>query len=112
VNGTVAQEQTANGSVRVDIALAVANSSLGTLHVRIDGTPVAGGGVQMTASTVSIGTSSSPALFSGAVTALDGTQIGARVTSGDGHSLTLTVALNLDPASGTATGTLQVDPVQ
>jgi len=112
VNGTVAQEQTANGSVRVDIALVVANSSLGTLHVRIDGTPVAGGGVQMTASTVSIGTSSSPALFSGAVTALDGTQIGARVTSGDGHSLTLTVALSLDPASGTATGTLQVDPVQ
>ena len=112
VNGTVAQEQTANGSVRVDIALAVANSSLGTLHVRIDGTPVAGGGVQMTASSVSIGTSSIPALFSGAVTALDGTQIGARVTSGDGHTLTLTVALNLDAASGTATGTLQVDPVQ
>jgi sulfoxide reductase heme-binding subunit YedZ len=112
VNGTVAQEQRANGSVRVDIALAVANSSLGTLHVRIDGTPVAGGGVQMTASTVSIGTSSSPALFSGAVTALAGTQISARVTSADGHTLTLTVALELDTASGAANGTLQVDPVQ
>ena len=112
VNGTVAQQQLANGSVQVDIVLAVANPSLGTLHVRIDGTPVAGGGVQMTGSTVAIGTPSSPALFSGAVTALDGTQIGARVTSGDGHTLTLTVALELDPTRGTATGTLQVGPVQ
>ena len=112
VNGTVAQSQTASGLVRVDIALAVANSSLGTLHVQIDGTPVAGGGVQMTASSVSIGTASSPALFSGAVTALDGTQISARVTSGDGHTLTLTVALQIDTTSGTASGTLEVAPVQ
>ena len=112
VSGTVAQQQSASGIVSVDIALAVANPSLGTLHVRIDGTPVAGGGVQMTASSVSIGTSSSPALFSGAVTALEGTQISARVTSADGHTLTLTVALELNTASGTATGTLQVAPVQ
>jgi len=112
VNGTVAQQQTPSGLVQVDIALAVANSSLGTLHLRIDGTPAAGGGVQMTGSTVSIGTSSSPALFSGAVTALDGTQIGARVSSSDGHTLTLTVALDINAASGTATGTLQVNPVQ
>ena len=111
VTGTVAQQQTTSGLVSVDIALAVANPSLGILHVRIDGTPVAGGGVQMTASSVSIGTSSSPELFSGAVTALAGTQIGARVTSADGHTLTLTVALELNTAGGTATGTLQVNPV-
>ena len=112
VNGTVAQQQTSNGLVQVDIALVVANTSLGTLHVLIDGTPVAGGGVQMTASTVSIGTASSPTLFSGAVTSLQGTQIGARVTSGDGHTLTLTVALQLNASSGSATGTVQVNPVQ
>ena len=41
VNGTVAQGQTASGLVQVDIALAVANPRLGTLHVRIDGTPAA-----------------------------------------------------------------------
>ena len=112
VNGTVTQHQASNGLVEVDIALAVANSSLGTLHVRIEGTPVVGGGVQMTASSVSIGTSSSPALFNGAVTALNGTQIGARVTSADGHTLTLTAALNINAASATATGTLQVSPGQ
>ena len=104
--------QTTNGLVEVDIALTVANPSLGTLHVRIDGTPVAGGGVQMTASTVSIGTSSNPALFSGAVTSLEGTQIGARVSSGDGHTLMITVALELDAARGSATGTVQVNPIQ
>jgi len=112
VNGTIAQEQTASGLVRVDIALAVANPSLGTMRVRIDGTPVAGGGVQMTASSVSIGTSASPTLFSGTVTSLDGTQIGARVSSSDGHSLVLAVALQLDPARGSASGTVEVNPVQ
>jgi sulfoxide reductase heme-binding subunit YedZ len=112
VNGTIAQEQTTSGTVRVDIALAVANSSLGTLHVRIDGTPVAGGGVAMTASSVWIGTSQSPELFSGAVTSLDGTQIGARVSSSDGHTLLLSVALQIDARSGATSGTLQVNPVQ
>jgi hypothetical protein len=112
VNGTVAQQQAPNGLVQVDIALVVANSSLGTLHVRIDGTPVAGGGVQMTASSVSIGTPSSPTLFSGAVTSLAGTQIGARVTSSDGHTLTLLVGLELNATSGSATGTVEVSPVQ
>jgi hypothetical protein len=112
VSGTVAQEQTTSGLVRVDIALAVSSSALPTLHVRIDGTPVAGGGVAMTASAVSIGTSSTPALFSGTVTSLDGTQIGARVSSSDGHTLLLSVALQIDARSGSASGTLAVNPVQ
>jgi DMSO/TMAO reductase YedYZ heme-binding membrane subunit len=112
VNGTVEQRQAPSGLVRVDIVLAVANSGLGTLSVHIDGTPVAGGGVEMTASRVSLGSTSDRALFSGAVTALDGTRISARVTSADGHTLTLTAVLDISAASATATGTLRVDPVQ
>ena len=111
VNGTVAQHQAPNGTVEVDIALTVANSSLTTLRIRIDGTPAAGGGVQMTASRVSIGSTSNPTLFSGSVTALDGTQISARVSSADGHTLTLTAALDINAGSAAATGTLQVDPI-
>ena len=111
VNGTVAQSQVQNGLVRVAIALTVANASLPSLHLEIDGTPVAGGGVAMTASAVSIGTAASPSLFSGAVTSLQGTLIGARVRSTDGHTLTLTVALRIDPAGGTAGGTVEVNPV-
>jgi DMSO/TMAO reductase YedYZ heme-binding membrane subunit len=111
VNGTVAQSQTQSGLVRVAIALTVANAVLPSIHLEIDGTPVAGGGVSMTASAVSIGTVASPSLFSGSVTSLEGTQIGARVRSTDGHSLDLIVALRLDPANGTAGGTVEVNPV-
>jgi hypothetical protein len=47
-----------------------------------------------------------PARFAGAVTALDGTQIAARVASSE-EALSLTVSLTIAPG-GSATGTLRV----
>jgi hypothetical protein len=82
------------------------------MHVQIDGTPLSGGGVAMTASSVSIGTSRAPSLFGGSVTSLNGTEIGAHVTSGDGHTLLLSVALQIAASGGGASGTLNVNPVQ
>lgn len=112
VSGTIIPSQTTSSLVRVDIALSVISSSLNTMHVRIDGTPLSGGGVAMTASSVSIGTSRAPSLFTGSVTSLDGTQIGARVTSTDGHTLLLSVALQVQPGSDSTSGALSVNPVQ
>jgi hypothetical protein len=111
VNGSVVQRQIAGGGVEVDLSLAVANPTLGAVHVRIEGNAVAGGGVHMTASSVTIGTPSSPTLFQGAITSLDGTQIAARVSSQDGRKLQLGLALRVDSASGAASGTVQVTPV-
>ena len=111
VSGTVGQSQAANGLVTVNIPLTVANPTLGALDVRIVGTPLAGGGVQMTSSAVTIGPAATPALYGGSITALNGTDIGARVASVNGHSLALAIALRID-ASGSASGTLQVTPVQ
>ncbi len=111
VNGSVSQRQTSSGGVEVTLSLAVDNPALGTVHVRIDGNAVAGGGVQMTASSVSIGTSSSPTLFEGAITSLAGTQIAARVAATDGRALQLGFALRVDSAAGSASGTVQVTPV-
>jgi hypothetical protein len=111
VNGSVVQRLIAGGGVEVDLSLAVANPTLGTVHVRIEGNAVAGGGVQMTASSVTIGTSSSPTLFQGAITSLDGSEIAASVTSPDGRKLQLGLALRVDSAAGSASGTVQVTPV-
>jgi hypothetical protein len=95
--------------LRTPVGSAISNAALGALNVRIDGNAAAGGGVQMTGSSVSVGTASSPALYQGTITALDGTQIAARVTSADGRTLQLGLALRLG-AAGSATGTLEVTP--
>ena len=109
VTGTANQRALSGGGVEVAISLAISNAALGVVNVRIDGTSAAGGGVQMTGSSVSVGTVSSPALYQGTITALDGTQISARVTSADGRLLQLGLALRLGEA-GSATGTVEVTP--
>ena len=108
VSGSVTQRAISSGRVEVDVSLAVANSALSSLNVRIDGNAVAGGGVQMTASSVSIGTPTSPTLYRGAITSLDGTQVAARVATTDGRALAVGLALRV--AAGSASGTVQVTP--
>ena len=110
VNGTLSQSQTANGLVEVDISLSVANATVPALRLAIVGNALAGGGVQMTSSTVSLGTAANPTSFTGSITSLNGTDIAARVSSTDGHALTLALALSISPSGGSASGTLQVTP--
>jgi hypothetical protein len=110
VSGTATSAQTANGLVEVHIALTVAGRRLSNLDVRLYGEPLSGGGVQMTSSAVSLGTASKPTLFSGTITGLNGTDISARVSSADGHTLTLGIALQIDNGTGAASGNVQVTP--
>jgi hypothetical protein len=110
VSGTATEAQTSNGLVEVHIALDVSSTRLHNLDVRLYGEPIAGGGVQMSSSAVSLGTASSPALFGGAITSLDGTNITARVSSADGHTLDLELALQIDGGTGSASGTVRVTP--
>ena len=69
------------------------------------GTPIGGGGVEMTRGDVTLGTRSEPHLYRGAVTALEGTEIGARVSDAGGASLILNARLQIDPR-GAVAGTL------
>ncbi len=110
VNGTVSQTQAANGLVAVDITLSVANATLPVLRLEIVGNSVSGGGVQMTSSSASIGTAANPTRFSGVITSLNGTDIAARVSSPDGGALALAVALQINPSTGSALGTLRATP--
>ena len=109
VTGTTGQSQLANGLVQVDLRLALAGQPLNAFDIRIDGQPLTDGGVEMTSSAVTLGTSSKPTMYRGRVTALAGTSIQARVSSTRG-SLVLLARLQIDPTSGSVTGSVTAQP--
>ena len=110
VTGTVGQSQLGNGLVQVNLQLSLAGRPLNTLDIRIDGQPLGGGGVAMASSTVTLGTSATPTQYRGRITALEGTTIQARV-SDTRRSLVLLAQLQINPSSGSVTGTLTSQPV-
>jgi len=112
VSGTVTQGQDASGLVQVNISLTVQSAVLSALSVTITGSAIAGGGVSMTSSSVSAGTPSHPTEYTGAITALEGTNINASVSSSNGHTLALAMALNIPPGGSAVSGSLSVTPTR
>ncbi len=110
-SGTVRQGRLEDGRARVDISLNLTGQKLTLLRIRIDGVPIDGGGVQMTSSGVSLGTSSDPRQYYGKVTGLQGTNIQATVRNGAGAGLSVLAQLQINPADGTAQGTVTAQPV-
>jgi uncharacterized membrane protein YgcG len=109
VSGTVKQSQLSGGLVRVELKLTVAGQPLSALDIRIDGQPLGGGGVAMSTSRVTLGTGASPALYRGRITALEGTNVSARLRGPRG-SLALVAELQIDPRSGAVSGVLSARP--
>jgi hypothetical protein len=108
-DGRVRQVQIAGGMMLVDIPLNVHGQRLSNLRIRLEGQPIPGGGVQMTSSRVTLGTTGNPDQFSGHVTALQGTNIAAVVADGSGSALSVIAQLQISPA-GAAAGTVTVSP--
>jgi Ferric reductase like transmembrane component len=109
VSGTMSESQLSGGLVQVDLRLAVSGQTLSALDIRLVGEPASGGGVAMSSSRVTLGTSSAPALYRGRVTGLEGTTIAARVRSAQG-SLGLVAQLQIDSRSGAVSGALSAQP--
>ncbi len=110
VSGTVSQGETDDGSAVVHMLLVVTGQHLSALHFLIEGRPIDGGGVAMSAGEATLGTGSEPHLYRGRVTALSGTNIRAQVTSAGGAALTLSARLRIDPGRETVTGRLTATP--
>jgi Ferric reductase like transmembrane component len=89
------------------VSLALADGSAVRLKVVISG-PSVQGGVEMTASSVSLGPASAPARYSGHVVGLEGTVMQA-VVAGAGRQLSLAIDLTSQTAA-TVTGTLTAAP--
>jgi sulfoxide reductase heme-binding subunit YedZ len=107
LSGTMSERETQDGLAIIHLLLTVGGQHLSRLHILIEGPPVDGGGVDMTRSAVTLGTGSGSHLYRGRVTALSGTDLQARVTNAGGATITLSAKLQIDPGSGTASGTLR-----
>lgn len=110
VTGTVRQGPTSTGLIEIQLALTVTNQPLSSLEISLFGQQTAGGGVQVTSSDVTLGTSSAPTLYRGTVTGLQGTSIAASVQSNSGSGLALQAQLQIDPRGGAVSGTLSGQP--
>lgn len=106
VQGQVATSTEGAGNASIHMLLNVAGEKLSALHVLIEGQAIAGGGVNMTSSAVTLGTAAEPHLYRGRITALSGTNITAAVTNAAGQTLHLQIDLQLDSSGQSASGTL------
>lgn len=110
VGGRFRQVPVDEGLRLVDISLTVRGRRLSSFHIRIRGVPIAGGGVRMTTSRVTLGPASNPDQYVGDVTALSGTEIAAEVSDATGSSLALVARLQIAAGPGSAIGTVTVKP--
>jgi Ferric reductase like transmembrane component len=106
LSGSISQMRLNSGLERVDIRLHTARGSLSSLHIVMDGQPLDGGGVQMSSSSVSLGSASNPTRYRGSVVSLAGTHVHARVKDSSGARLGLIAELRIAPGSSSVTGTL------
>jgi DMSO/TMAO reductase YedYZ heme-binding membrane subunit len=104
--GTVRQQQLGPGPTLVDITLTVGDPRLRDVHIRIEGEPISGGGVQMTSSEVSAGPAANGHQYTGRVTALQGADIQATLSDRAGSTLVLLARLRLGAGGQAASGTL------
>lgn len=102
----------APGLVAVKIATSFSGPPSGRLDIEIDGRPIGASGVSMSSSRVTLGSGSTPTIYRGRIVALNGTRLLASVLRGDGHRLSLQVALAVDSRAGTVTGTLAASPTE
>jgi hypothetical protein len=101
--------QDTNGRVLVNISGRTSGGSNGVLWIRLQGEPVAGGGVTMTASGASYGTAAFPDAYVGRIVGLQGTRILLSL-DGQANKLSLLLDLSVDSTTGTATGTVHGNP--
>ena len=101
--------QDANGYVVVNISGHTSGGNAGVLWIRLQGEPITGGGVSMTASGASYGPAAFPNAYVGKIVGLQGTRILLSL-NGQTNKLSLVVDLQLDSTTGTATGTVHGNP--
>ena len=104
VSGTISSSQLADGYAEVDISLRLADTPRGAARIRFRGIANDDDGVVMTASGVSFAPATTGTVYTGSITSLNGTNIGATVRDGHGDRLDLRFDLSIDTRSGTVTG--------
>jgi hypothetical protein len=104
-------EDAATGRVLVDITGRTSGGGAGRLWIRLQGDPVASGGVAMTASGARYGPASFPNAYVGKIVELEGDRIVLSLRS-HVNRLSMLIDLQLDAANGAATGTVHARPTR
>jgi hypothetical protein len=99
----------AQGSVTLQFNLQVASGPYGQMALVLQGTPLQSGGVEITASSLSLGTAAQPNLYQGSLTQLNGGNFGATLQGGSTGPLTVTGRLTV-LGGNQVQGVLQVQP--
>jgi DMSO/TMAO reductase YedYZ heme-binding membrane subunit len=110
VSGTVNQGVSRGGMAVVDLRLRLSGGAAGRLRIRIGGRAVAGGGVLMRRSAVTLGPRSAPGELAGRVDALQGNVLEAMLGGAAGPAVRLRASLNL--SAGTVSGTVVGRPLE
>jgi sulfoxide reductase heme-binding subunit YedZ len=105
-HGRMTQSPAANGLVTIAIDGVATGGFNGRLHVALRGVPLAGGGVEMLDSSVGLLPHGAGAWDSGRVVGLEGQRVWADVVGVGGRRVRVLLALQIDPASGTVTGSI------
>ena len=104
--GSVAERVSTDGArAALDFPLALRGPTAGSLHLQLTGRVVAGGGVTLERSRVTLGPPAAPRLYSGRITALAGRRVAALVRRPGGRPLRLDIVLAVD-ASRHVAGTV------
>jgi hypothetical protein len=106
LSGTVRQSQNPSGLASIDLALTFHGGANGVADVLLEGQPLSGGGVSVSHSKVTVGTASTPSIYSGRVVTLNGQRVIADVSDGSGSHARLDFRLNVDPQGSTVTGSI------
>jgi hypothetical protein len=107
-SGTITQTgPDANGELLVSIRGATSSPQPGVLWVRLQGVPVDGGGVSMTASGASFGPRADPQAYVGKIVGLEGTRIELAL-QGRSRSIDVLLDLQLKQGSSRVTGRVRV----
>jgi hypothetical protein len=101
-SGSITASRSGDETVDVRIDGALRDGARGRLRLVLEGFPLDGGGVSMTASGVAFAAVGTP-LYEGKIVALDGTRISARVSAGS-KTLALQIALRLVQGRSQVTG--------
>jgi hypothetical protein len=106
VDGTIRRVGRSDGSAEVDIAAAVRVSRAPVqLGIQLVGSPLNGGGLQMSSSSVTMGPRTAPDLYTGRIVGLQGSNLLARVRRSSGRTVALRVNLVIPRGSSALTGT-------
>ena len=104
LSGSIQQGRAPAGQVAVNLSMTMSGDGEGNLVVRLVGQPLEGGGVAMSEGSVTFSPSGVAGAYTGRISALQGSQINARVAHGSSAPVDLNISLSVNQASQTVSG--------